>query len=330
MPIEMEITDSVAGYISEGSSMILVHPREPDLMLAAIKKLATTQGHKTLAVHYWDETHKAQIREVFKDYWYLFDLVIWNKLSRPGYRSDVRFHLWEIALLLFSKWVHFIDSDLDNRAFIWEERDGITKMWALSGDEILANAHDILARQIKLGRFCTGFKHDDNHLGRAQWMDGAPILGGFYIVSTEKVREWRIEHPGYNPFREAMESDMKQVEDIAAGFFMMSDDKISRCGYLSWDGDRRNYKMTKSFMDDHATCRVLTTHRYMQLYSRQLWTLHGSGAFVPINTVADGITYDKDVANPKEEGLRLIIGAVGISDDFVNLYTGVLNADRTV
>ncbi len=326
-PIEMEITDQVTGFIAEGSSVILVHLRDPDLMLAAIKKLETAQGHKTLSIHYWDEEHKKQIREVFRNYWHLFSLIIWNKLSRPGYRSDVRFHNWEIALKLFSKWVHFIDSDLDNRAFIWEERDGITKMWAISGDEILTHAHEILAQQIKLGRFCTGFKHDDNHLGRVKWMDGAPILGGFYVVSTEKVREWREEHPNYNPFRESMEADMQQVEDIAAGWSMKEANKISRCGYLSWDGDRKNYRMSKSFIDDHSRCRVITSHRYMQLYSRKLWTHHGGGEFVPINTVAEKITYDKDVINPIEEGSHLIIEAVGISDDFANLYTGVINAD---
>ena len=331
-PIEIEITDQVDKFIAEGSSVIFVHPRKPSLMLAALDKIQDAPGHKTLGAHYQNEAERSYIRRVFSNRIDLFDLILWNNLSRPDCRPDVRGHNWMKALELFEHWVHFIDSDLDHRAYIWEERDGILKKWPLSGEELLEYAHQILEDQSKLGIFCIGFQDSDDWLSRKKWMYGAPILGGFYAVRTDMVRDWMVKHPNYDPWKDAMDANMKQVEDIAAGQYMSLDDKIESCGDIYLNGDRGNYYsylVDEGFIKDHAACRLLTSHRYMQLYSRKLWTKQGRGELIPLNIAARGITYDKYLGNPntRRDANVLVSSAIADDENFFQFYRGVLNAN---
>ncbi len=332
IPKEIEITDKIDGYIAKGSPIILVHPRDPEKMLAAIKKLENIADmhYITLGAHVQDDKDRDTVRRVFADYLHLVNLIIWNDLSRPGYCSEVRWCMYEVALELFELWFFMIDCDLNNKSKAFYEKNGELKRHPIDGEELLKWAHWGLEKQAKekQKRFIVGFKDNDDNLHRTTWRYGVPILGGFYAVNTVLARAYRKRYPGWNPWTKAVGAGMVRVEDIAAGHFAaLEHDKMARMDFVSWDGCRINYyRQNMSFLTDHIKCALITSTEYMNKFSQKLWKI---GPLALTKPFIKGIKFDEDVSNPNDidsDALSVIVDTIAVSDDFCNLYMGACNA----
>ncbi len=245
-PEQINVSQSIIRPLGEEGTMILVHPRDKDLMLKAIKSIKDTEGLITLHAHIQRDTQKAHILDVFSAYLDRIALIVWDTRSRVGRRSHVRYWSFEKALELFTKSVRIIDSDLQTFHH-YAEIAGVLKRHHLeNGHDIIRLLQSLTAEARQRGKFLVSVKHNDNHLDRARERETASILSGVWCFVLDLIREYRETHPGWNPFSIPKRLNMKIGEDIIASWIMihgMEDKKnrLLRYDHASWDGDRGSY-----------------------------------------------------------------------------------------
>lgn len=308
-PMEFELSDVLNNpgkYYNrlEGSLVILAHPRDLELMVRAVKRLVDTPYMLSLSAHYKTKRDRKRIREAFKDYWHLFTLVLWNKLSQRGHRSDVRYHNLEGIRIILRTWVIFIDSDLHTKTYFYGDHNGERDVYLLTTTEWL----DKLFERMHQFRDKIFFGVKDN----ANWINwdwhpyGKPEsletsnLSGVWPIWLDNLQDY---DPTYNPWFNAAAVKLCYFEDIAASFELWEREIFIRLNDLSWDGDRGGYD-SNGFqrLRDAYTCKGLTSVRWMYISQKKDWARNGRFYNLKIATKDDVVDFsNKRIAKTVDE-----------------------------
>jgi len=307
MPIELELSEILANpnqeYLSDGSLVILVHPRDRELMTRTIVYLKGTRREITLSAHYQTEDQKIEIRKAFGRYWYRFKRVIWNNVSPAGHRTAVRFHNLEAAKILFSTWVIFLDSDLDNRSVFFGRKNSPKKRHFIAAHEWISRLMSAMIHHKWKGRIFFGVL--DSH----KWLDYIKLPYGKRMADTPSnlsgvwpiwLDALRTYNPEYNPWERGMKADMHYADDIVASHELSERGIYLRLNYLSWDGNRDcYYNPHQKYVRDALACLLLTSPNRMMISQQKRWkTGPGGGQLVDLRMAAEGVTLDVNDPNP--------------------------------
>ncbi len=296
-PKEIHITEELTSYVAKHGLGLLVHNRDAELMRSTIESIKDTDIPKILLGHHLSDDEKRRILYVLRDYLHLFELIIWNDLSRQGHRSDVRYHSFEKALELFEISIVFLDSDY-TRACRYEARDGITKRWPLESDEIIEMLDYITAYGLENNLFATSVKHNDNNLHREEWNFTVPILSGVWALMLVHLREFRRFFPDFNPFFPATLNNMEVAEDLIASWTLRQMKRLGIYSAGSWDGDRGSYdNITFKKLRDWTIATGFSDPEYIRKAQQQRWN-GGELNQLRVEIKNKGIVFKDGVAVP--------------------------------
>lgn len=321
---QIYIDDPVDSFLADHGGVLLVHPREEDLMLKTFLKIKDTDYPLVLSGHVIKEEDQQYILEVFEPYLDRFLAVIWNNKSRLGHRSDVRYYNLEKSFELFRISVTFLDSDLPSVRW-WKEKNGILKRHTPDGDETIELLKYIISHGMRNELFAVSIKHNDNKLHRGKWNHTAPILSGVWCFMLEVMRDFRTAYPDFNPFLPAMESNLKVAEDIVASWFLSQMKRIGRFENASWDGDRDSYnEITISKLEDWAVAAALTDPD--NFFRKAMQKRFNGGPLNDLRHNVHGIRFENGVADPTTVKAA-IYNTIASSNKFAMAVKGVMDAD---
>jgi hypothetical protein len=171
--------------------------------------------------------------------------IIWDDVSRPGIRADVRYYGFPMILQLFRKSVKVLDDDLKCMYIFEDEWKGKTPVRRpVDGQEAIYIMNSLLEKSHSRGKLLASVKETRDYQGsNGKWAVFGTVRSGVFLWNLDLVRAYIKMHLGWNPFYRSHLIGMPTNEDIHATGILRDQGLLDINYHISFEGDRQSHKL---------------------------------------------------------------------------------------